>query len=133
MKTARLPHKASVFADHPVVSGNPAQYAEITVDIRKVLKDWQLSLLSHELIDKDGTIKPDQSLTDSRLARRLEVREAWRRGETLEKPILGIGIFDSIEIGVGSDILVTLAMEGVTALPVHVRAAQIKEFKAFIV
>lgn len=133
MKTATvsLPAMQNLFCDHPVVTGAADQYVEITVDLARVVDDWRQSLMSHELLAKAGGIKPDEALSPARLARRFEIREAYRRGEAIEKPVLGIGIFDSVEIGVGSDILVTLALEGLEAMPVHVRRSQVNEFKAF--
>lgn len=129
--TASVSSSRHSFCDHPVVSGNADLYVEIVVDVARVVDDWRQSIMSHELVGKTG-IKPDDALSAARLARRFEVREAYRRGEAIEKPILGIGIFDSVEIGVGSDVLITLALEGVETMPVHVRQSQLKEFKAFL-
>lgn len=101
------------------------------VDAVKVLQDWRQSLLAHELIDKNGFVKGDDDITETRLSKRDVVRLRMENGEALEKPILGIGLFDNIEIGAGSDTLATLVMEGVTVLPVHVRSSQLADFKAF--
>lgn len=120
-----------VFADNPVAAAQPDRYAEITVDAVKVLQDWRQSLLAHELIDKNGFVKGDEDITETRLEKRERIRLRLSAGQALEKPILGIGIFDNIEIGAGSDILATLVMEGVTTLPVHVRSSQLRDFDAF--
>lgn len=101
------------------------------MDAAKVLQDWRQSLLAHELIDKNGFVKGDDDITESRLDKRERIRVRIEAGQTLEKPILGIGIFDNIEIGAGSDVLATLVMEGITVLPVHVRTSQLADFKAF--
>lgn len=133
MKTAlnkRSPNQP-IFADNPVAAAQPDRYAEIVVDATKVLQDWRQSLLAHELIDKNGFVKGDEDITESRLEKRERIRLRIEAGEALEKPILGIGIFDNIEIGAGSDVLATLVMEGVTVLPVHVRTSQLADFKAF--
>jgi hypothetical protein len=120
-----------VFADNPVAAAQPDRYAEITVDAVKVLQDWRQSLLAHELIDKNGFVKGDEDITETRLEKRERIRLRLSAGQALEKPILGIGIFDNIEIGAGSNILATLVMEGVTTLPVHVRSSQLRDFDAF--
>lgn len=133
MKSAlnkRLPNEP-VFADNPVAIAQPDRYAEIIVDAAKVLQDWRQSLLAHELIDGNGFVKGDDDITESRLEKRERVRERMETGQALEKPVLGIGIFDNIEIGAGSDVLATLVMEGITILPVHVRTSQLQDFAAF--
>jgi hypothetical protein len=126
-KTASQP----VFVDNAVATARPEQYAELLVDARKVLTDWKASLLAHELLDSNGFVKGDEDLSETRLEKREVVRARLAAGQTLEKPILGIGIFDNIEIGSGSDILATLVMEGVAHLPVHVRKSQLRDFDSF--
>ncbi|MBU6234256.1 MAG: hypothetical protein KGQ41_00280 [Alphaproteobacteria bacterium] len=120
-----------VFVDNSVAAQRPDQYVELTVDARKVLADWKSSLLAHELLDSNGMVKGDDHLSESRLEKRDAVRSRLAAQQPLEKPILGIGIFDNIEIGSGSDILATLVMEGVTHLPVHIRKAQARDFDPF--
>jgi hypothetical protein len=120
-----------LFADNTVVRARPEQYTEILVDTQKVLKSFKASLFAHELLEPDGRIKTDQHLSETRLEKRIVVKERLLSGLSLEKPILGIGVFDNIEIGAGSDILATLALEGIEKIPVHVRVSQLKDFKAF--
>lgn len=120
-----------VFVDNAVARARPDQYAEILVDAGKVLKDWKASLLAHELLDKNGFVKDDDDLSESRLEKREVIRARLKAGEALEKPVLGIGLFDNVEIGSGSDIVATLVMEGIIHIPVHIRASQVQDFKAF--
>ncbi len=118
-----------VFVDHPVVMAKPEHYVDLIVDARKVLQEWRQSLLAHELLDTQGAIKPDDRLNEGRREKRAHARRKLDSGEALEKPILGIGIFDTIEIGSGSDTLALLVLEGYDVLPVHVRKSQAHEFK----
>lgn len=120
-----------VFVDNAVAAARPEQYVELVVDARKVLGDWKASLLAHELLDSNGFIKGDDELSETRLEKREVIRKRLASGQGLEKPILGIGIFDNIEIGSGSDVLATLVMEGVLELPVHVRKSQARDFDSF--
>ena len=108
-----------------------ARYTELLIDATKVLQDWRQSLFAHELVDTNGFVKGDDDINESRMEKRERVRECLQSGAALEKPVLGIGMFDNVEIGAGSDILATLVMEGITVLPVHVRVSQVDEFKAF--
>jgi hypothetical protein len=107
------------------------KYTELLIDATKVLQDWRQSLFAHELVDSNGFVKGDDEISETRLEKRERVRLRLSAGQALEKPVLGIGMFDSVEIGAGSDTLATLVMEGITVLPVHVRTSQIDEFKAF--
>lgn len=122
-----------VFTDNPAALSLASRYTEVLIDATKVLQDWRQSLFAHELVDSNGFVKGDEDINESRLEKRESVRRRLQTGQALEKPILGIGIFDNVEIGAGSDTLATLVMEGITVLPVHVRANQIDEFKAFCV
>ncbi len=122
-----------VFTDNPVALAQASRYTELLIDAAKVLQDWRQSLFAHELVDSNGFVKGDDDLNESRLEKRETVRARLQSGAALEKPVLGIGIFDNIEIGAGSDTLATLVMEGITVLPVHVRSSQIDEFKHFCV
>ena len=119
------------FTDNPVAAAQRERYAEIVVDAAKVLQDWRRSLLAHELVDANGFVKGDEDLSEARMVKREFVRARLSAGLALEKPILGIGLFDNVEIGAGSDTLATLVMEGVTIMPVHVRTSQLQDFKAF--
>ncbi|NBX66292.1 MAG: hypothetical protein EBQ96_04775 [Proteobacteria bacterium] len=128
---AHKPIKAPVFVDNAVAAARPEQYIELVIDARKVLGDWKASLLAHELLDSNGFIKGDEDLSESRLEKREVIRTRLAAGQALEKPILGIGIFDNVEIGSGSDVLATLVIEGICELPVHVRKSQSREFDSF--
>lgn len=122
-----------MFTDNPVALAQASRYTELLIDAAKVLQDWRQSLFAHELVDSNGFVKGDDDLNESRLEKRETVRARLQSGAALEKPVLGIGIFDNVEIGAGSDTLATLVMEGVTVLPVHVRSSQVAEFKHFCV
>lgn len=128
---SKQPTTVPLFADNPSVRTQASAYTELLVDAAKVLQSWRVSLLAHELIGKDGTVKADDDLNETRLEKRELIRARLASGEVLEKPILGIGIFDNIEIGAGSDMLATLVLEGYTILPVHVRTSQLNDFEAF--
>lgn len=120
-----------VFTDNPAVAAQADRYTEMLVDAVKILQDWRKSLLAHELLDANGFVKGDDDLSESRMEKRDRVRLRLNAGQPLEKPVLGIGIFDNVEIGAGSDVLATLVMEGLTVLPVHVRISQIRDFEGF--
>jgi hypothetical protein len=102
------------------------------VETARILKSWRESLFSFEWLRPDGTIKPADQLPPGEQARRQAVEQKIRDGVSLEKPVLGIGMLDNVEIGAGRATFLTLAAEGVAAIPVHIPVSHTDEFKAFI-
>lgn len=121
------------FASSAAVELAPQNYAILKVDLKRVLMSWRASLLAHEWLDKTGQVKGDDMLSPYRLERRKNVREILASGGVLERPVLGIGMFDNVEIGAGADVLTTLYLDGAQDLEVCVRAGQVGEFEAFLV
>jgi hypothetical protein len=112
------------FCNHAVTLKNPNDYMELIVSPAKVLEAWQTSIFAHELIAKDGRIKNEQDLSGTNLEKYLTAFEALKRGESIEKPLLGIGLYDGIEIGIGREIIAAAYHLKLENLPVHVRKAQ---------
>lgn len=50
----------------------------------------------------------------------------------LERPVLGIGIMDNIEIGSGRDLFLCLAARGAISVPVHIPKSHEHDFRIFI-
>lgn len=121
------------FIDNPVIRGREGHYAEITVDCAKILKSWRASLFSYEWMLPDGRIKSAAELPEGERPRRAAVEEKLKKGAPLEKPVLGIGLLDNVEIGAGRATFLTLAAQGMKAMPVHVPKSNLSEFKSFLV
>lgn len=119
------------FVDNSDLRGEEAQYATLTVRVPTVLKSWKSSLFSFEWLRADGTLKDVTELPHHLRERREAIENKLAHGEALEKPVLGIGMLESIEIGIGRDVFLTLAAHGVAELPVHVPATMIAEFAAY--
>ncbi|HOO81416.1 MAG TPA: hypothetical protein PK513_02810 [Alphaproteobacteria bacterium] len=119
------------FTDNKTAQMRPDQYIEITIDIARTLESWKNSLYSFEWLENDGSIKPLNALSENEQAKRRAVEEALETGQPLEKPLLGIGILDNIEIGSGRAVLLTLAAKGQTTMPVHIPKSCESDFKAF--
>lgn len=109
---------------------NPG-YVCIVVDLTRIVNSWRESVLAYEWLDKTG-VKPDNALKPERLEKREAVRAALAAGEPLDYPVLGIGMFDNVEVGSGADLLATLCIDGVKTYPVQVRVGQVDEFAPFI-
>lgn len=121
------------FTDNPLIAANAAKYMAVTVDTARVLDSWRTSFMSHEWLDQNGHIKPPAALKDDLRNQHLAMLKAVKDGMQIARPVLGIGIYDNVEIGIGRDIFVTLASLGLPAIAVHIPHSMVKEFKGFVV
>ena len=96
-------------------------------------KSWQLSVFSFEWLDSDGAVKSIEALKEQDQQRRRDVEAVIASGGEVEKPVLGIGIQDNVEIGSGKAAFLVLAAQGAAAIPVHIPQSNEEDFKAFIV
>lgn len=119
------------FIDNPSIHGSDAAYIELVVDTPQVLESWKNSLFSFEWLLPDGRIRSLEQLPEVEQVKRSSVEDRIRAGQPIEKPVLGIGIMDNIEIGMGRAEFLTLAARGIRAIPVHIRKASENDFKAF--
>ncbi len=120
------------FIANPAVKGRRDHYLDVTVDTAKILKSWQSSLYSFEWMLPDGRIKSRDELPASEQLKRDEAEEKIRDGKKLDKPILGIGLLENVEIGSGRALFLTLAATGLKEIPVHIPKSNEDEFKPFI-
>jgi len=117
--------------DNSAVLKNPDIYIEIEIDTIKILKSWKTSLRSFEWLDKKGNIKPITDLNEQDKHHRQEIENALKNGQNIPKSILGIGVYDNIEIGSNRAEFLTLTAHGQKTLPVHVRKSQEQDFQPF--
>lgn len=118
-----------VLVDHPALSEKADQYALIRVDTAAVLRSWRGSLFAHRWLDADGTLKVPRALGEEERKARLHVEEDIAAGKALRRPLLGIGILETVEFCMGAAEFLVLADRGVDALEVHIRAGQQKDFQ----
>lgn len=121
-----------LFTDNPAAAARPGHYAEVQLDAKKALASWRESLFSFEWLNKDGSIKTLDELPEKEKPRRAEVEESIRKNAPLQKPILGIGIMDNIEIGIGRPEFLTAAAHGMKTIPAHVPRASLPDFEPFL-
>ena len=121
------------FIKNPITQNSKGKYKEINVDAMRILESWRLSMFSFEWLDAKGKIKPIEELSKKEQAKRLIVEDKIKKKEPLEKPVLGIGIAENIEIGSGRAELLTLVVQGLRAIPVHIPKSNEKDFKDFLV
>jgi hypothetical protein len=121
------------FIDNPLIAAKAASYESIVVDTALVLESWRMSLMSHEWLDKNGAIKATKDLKPDYQTQQQGVLSAIKNASAIAKPVLGIGIYENVEIGIGRDVFLTLASLGMAQIPVHIPASMAKEFKPFAV
>lgn len=120
------------FADSKAAQARPDFYITINLDVPAVLKSWQLSVFSYEWMDKSGAIKDTNDLKETDQEKRQAIEAALKAGETLDTPVLGIGIQDNVEIGSGKAVLCTLAANGIQTIPAHIPKSNESDFKDFM-
>lgn len=120
------------FIDNPAVTASIDKYDSVNVDAAKVLESWRSSLFSYEWVLPDGRIKTADELPDSEKEKRKAVEQKLQKNEPLEKPVLGIGLLENVEIGMGRHIFLTLAAQGIEQIPVHIPKSHKKDFDPFL-
>ncbi len=119
------------FIVNPGLNGSGENYVTVVLDTGSILKSWRLSLFSFEWLNKDGTIKTIEQLPENEKPKRLTAENKVKSG-TIEQPVLGIGIGDNVEIGIGRAELLTLAAKGYKTIQVHIPKSCESDFKPFI-
>lgn len=114
------------FYDHEVVQKTPDDYTEMTIAPQKLLDAWSSSLFAHELL-KNGAVKSSNDMKNDTLEKFIDADEKFKRNEPLPKPVIGIGIMDGIEIGIGREIIAAARVNDVDVINVCVRNAQLKD------
>lgn len=122
-----------LFIDNPAVKGREDRYVELAVRPEKILESWRLSLFSFEWLRPDGRIKAIEDLSSAEREKRAKIEVALAGGEALEKPVLGIGMLDNVEIGSGRAVFLTLAAHGIDSVPVHVPEGHAASFRPYMV
>ena len=120
------------FTDSKASINKPNFYISVNLDIEMILESWKLSVFSHEWISSEGKVKEIEALKDTHRRKREIIEDAIENKEPLEKPVLGIGIQDNVEIGSGKALICTLVKHGIKTVPAHIPRSNEEDFKAFI-
>jgi len=119
------------FRDNSALKGREDKFVKTEALVAPVLASWKDSLFAHEWLHQDGRIRKPSEMTEKMKMRRKTTEEMLESGQTLECPVLGIGILDNIEIGSGRDLFLTLAAKGIEKIPVHIPKSHIEDFRFF--
>lgn len=120
------------FQDNSALKGREEKFLVLDIKVAPVLASWQESIFAHEWLTSDGQIRKMSDMTDKVQARRKEIEKLILGNAPLERPVLGIGILDNIEIGAGKDLFLSLAALGMATIPVHIPKSHENDFRMFI-
>ena len=120
------------FIENTGLNGSAERYMTVVLDVNKALKSWQISLFSFEWLHADGRIKKMEELPEHERPKRTAAESKLKQGSPFEQPVVGIGIADNIEIGMGRADFLTLAAHGIKRIPVHIPKSCESDFKAFM-
>jgi hypothetical protein len=120
------------FIENPSVKGREDRYKIVRVRVDAVLKSWRTSLFSFEWLNPDGSIRTLDELPMHERDKRIKAEQSLSSSGKLERPVLGVGIMDNIEIGAGRDVFLTLAAKGQKDIEVHIPISNVKDFKQFL-
>lgn len=120
------------YKDSAAIAGREDKYLTVRVHTAKILADWRKSLFSFEWLTPDGNLRTLDDLPLAQHDKRIKTEDTLKKGQALERPVLGIGILDNIEIGAGREIFLTLAARKMDAIEVHIPKSSQKEFKQFL-
>jgi hypothetical protein len=120
------------FLDNANATAQEGRFISVRVDGMRVLESWRESLFSFEWLLPDGRIRALGDLPEHERSKREVVENKLKARTPIEKPILGIGLQENIEIGSGRAEFLTLIAHGLKEIPVHIPKACEKDFKAFV-
>jgi hypothetical protein len=118
--------------NNPSILGREERYKLVRVDTAKTIKSWQKSLYSFEWLLPNGDIRCSAELPLKEHQKREEIERALQNGGPVERPVLGIGIMDNIEIGAGRAVFLTLAAQGQKMIEVHIPVGNEADFRPFL-
>jgi hypothetical protein len=120
------------FHDNPAISGREAKFVTLKVAVFPILASWRNSLFAHEWLKEDGSLRPETELPDEKLVALQKNIAKLKQGEIIPRPVLGLGLTDSVEIGSGKDILMACCYLGLEKIEAHIPASHADEFKIFV-
>lgn len=118
--------------NNAAINGREDKYVCKNINITKALKSWKISLFSFEWLDQEGNIKNRAKLEEREQLKYDVVIDKIKNDEPLERPILGLGLHDNIEIGSKREIFLVLAKKELKTISVHIPLSIEKEFDEYL-
>lgn len=122
----------ALIIDNPSLKGREDKYITLEVDLAKIIESWRLSIFSFEWLTPEGHVRTPSTLNEQERGKYNQVIENLEAGIALERPILGIGMMDNVEIGARRDVLLTLYAKGEKRLSVHIPKSVQQDFTPYL-
>ena len=133
MNTLQAKHNNFKWVSSRAVQDHPNPYAVLSIDMNKAVESWRQSIIAHEWLSKDGAFKGIDALSAPLKTQWEESLARAESGYEIERPILGLGVLDNIEIGTNRSILSVADHLGIDSIEVVVPEGMVKLFKEFTV
>ncbi|MEM9470040.1 MAG: hypothetical protein AAF988_07735 [Pseudomonadota bacterium] len=127
-----MPHSPVQFIDNKIVRDKEGAYRTEEVMVGQILESWKFSLFSFEWLTPEGQIRDVSDLPDLEQEKYQKILTQLSNNEAVERPVLGIGVMDNIEIGSRRDVFLTLAKQGHSKISVHIPVNHLKEFTPYL-
>jgi hypothetical protein len=121
------------FRDNASLKGREDRYMVVRVRTAAILESWRASLFSFEWMTRGGALKTIDELSLHERDKRIRVERAMASGGEIDRPVLGIGILDNVEIGAAREVFLTLAAHGLPSVEVHIPRSAQPDFKNFMI
>lgn len=116
---------------NPLAEQDPNAYGVNHFPVEKLVASWRGSLAALNWLDKDGRPIPPENLEEKYLERYKLVAKLYGHNKSMARPVIGIGIFDSIEFGSAAEVFYLALMEGKPRIEAHYRVNQEKDLKNY--
>lgn len=110
------------------VEQQPDKFITVELDTEKLLHMWGTSIVSFEWL-KNGQPKPKGNLSPNLREHIEEVETSLNNNKPVVQPLLGIGIFDGIEIGTGRATLCVFAVNKIPTIKCSLLKSMEGEFQ----
>ncbi len=127
-----MAEQALKFRENTALKGRETSFIEAEALVGAVLGSWRGSLFAHEWMHQDGRLRKPIEMAEQVRLRRKAAEDLLDSGGEIDRPVLGIGIMDNVEIGSGRDVFLSLAARGIEKIPVHIPKSQIEEFRLLV-
>ncbi len=121
-----------ILIDNVATKGREEKFTTIEIDVSKIVTGWKASVYSFEWLLPNGQVKPPAELSESHAKQFKDVEASYADGTPMERPVLGLGMLDNVEIGSKKEVLLTLHSLGVPKMEVHIPTSCLKDFEPFM-
>ncbi len=113
------------------VSRNPEKYQTVDIQTAKLLDLWSSSMVAFEYL-QNGTLRSKDDLKPASREKFDEAEKLVRSGKSLPQPLLGIGIYDTLEIATQRALVCVLAAQNVPSIRASLPISMEKKYNKLV-